>query len=138
VDEIRCELCGVLFDPRSFQVRVPGVPRSYHSVACALAARERLGLDSLARPARAHVERLSVSLSTARAQVAAERRRRVELEQELEKLAVRREAVNRRERERATAAAAQESALEAALAVGGDVPSGPLAEKLRRRWFERR
>jgi hypothetical protein len=132
LDDARCELCGVPFDPRGFQVRVPGLPRPYHSVECALAAREQLGLDGLAHPTRAHVEHLAASLRHARAVADAERRRRAVLEHELLEVAQRRDAVQRRERERATAA----QAADAAVAAGG-MASGPLAEKLRRRWFER-
>jgi hypothetical protein len=132
LDEARCELCGVRFDPRGFQVRVPGLPRLYHSVACALAARERLGLEGLAHPARAYIDQLASSLTRARAAADAERRRRAVLEQEVLEGAQRREALRRHERERVTAAQAAETAV----AVGGGV-SGPLAEKLRRRWFER-
>jgi hypothetical protein len=132
LDDARCELCGVPFDPRGFQVRVPGLPRPYHSIACALAAREQLGLEGLARPARAHFEHLAASLRRAQAAADAERRRRDVLEHELLEVAQRRDALHRRERERAAAA----QAADAAVAVGG-VASGPLAEKLRRRWFER-
>jgi hypothetical protein len=131
LDEARCELCGVRFEPRGFQVRVSGLPRLYHSVACALAARERLGLDGLSHPARAYIDQLASSLTRARAAADAERRRRGALEQEVLEVAQRRDALRRRERERATAQAA-----ETAVAAGG-VVSGPLAEKLRRRWFER-
>jgi hypothetical protein len=46
--------------------------------------------------------------------------------------AQRREALRRREREQVTAAQAAETAV-----AGGGVVSGPLAEKLKRRWFER-
>jgi hypothetical protein len=133
VDETRCELCGVSFDPKGFQVRIPGVPRPYHSIACAQAARERLGLQDLAQPARAHVEHLAVSLARAQAQADAERRRRAALQEELLTLAARRDALRTRERDRAAAVQASE----AAVAVGGVSP-GPLADKLRRRWFERR
>jgi hypothetical protein len=133
LNETRCELCGVPFDPKGFQVRIPGVPQPYHSVACALAAREQLGLEELGQPARAHLEHLAASLSRAQAQADAERRRRAALQEELLRLAARRDALRARERERAAAAQASE----AAVAVGG-VASGPLAEKLRRRWFERR
>jgi hypothetical protein len=132
LDATRCELCGVPFDPRGFQVRIPGVPQPYHSVACALAARDRLGLGQLAQPARAHVEHLAASLARARAQADAERRRRAALQEELLTLAARREALRLREHERAAAAQASEQAV----AVGGIAP-GPLADKLRRRWFER-
>ena len=132
MDATRCELCGVPFDPRGFQVRIPGVPQPYHSVACALAARDRLGLAQLAQPARAHVEHLAASLARARAQADAERRRRAALQEELLTLAARREARHLREHERAAAAQASEQAV----AVGGVAP-GPLADKLRRRWFER-
>ena len=132
MSETRCELCGVPFDPKGFQVRIAGVPGPYHSVACALAGKERLGLEELARPARAHVEHLAVSLSRARAQVDAERRRRAALQEELLTLAARRDALRLRERERAAAA----QAFDQAVAVGGVAP-GPLADKLRRRWFER-
>jgi hypothetical protein len=130
LDEARCELCGVPFDPRGFQVRVSGLPRLYHSVACALAARERLGLEGIAHPARAYIDQLASSLTRARAAADAERRRRAVLEQEVLEGARRREALRRRER--ATAAEAVETAV-----AGGGVVSGPLAEKLRRRWFER-
>jgi hypothetical protein len=130
LDEARCELCGVPFDPRGFQVRVSGLPRLYHSVACALAARERLGLEGIAHPARAYIDQLASSLTRARAAADAERRRRAVLEQEVLQGAQRREALRRRER--ATAAEAVETAV-----AGGGVVSGPLAEKLRRRWFER-
>ena len=133
MDEARCELCGVRFDPRGFQVRVSGLPRLYHSVACALTARERLGLEGLAHPARAYIDQLASSLTRAKAAADAERRRRAVLEQEVLAGAQRREELRRRERERATAEQAAESA---AAAAGGGV-SGPLAEKLRRRWFER-
>jgi hypothetical protein len=78
------------------------------------------------------VEHLAASVARERASADAERRRRAVLEQELLEVAQRRDAVRRRERERATAA----QAAAAAVAVGG-VASGPLAEKLRRRWFER-
>jgi hypothetical protein len=132
VSEARCELCGVAFDPRGFQVRIPGVPQPYHSVACALAARERLGLDQLPEPARAHVEHLASSLARVQAQADAERRRRAALQEELLGLAARRDALRMRERRAAAAAHASEEAV----AVGGVAP-GPLADKLRRRWFER-
>lgn len=132
MDEARCELCGVRFEPRGFQVRVSGLPRLYHSVTCALAARERLGLEGLAHPARAYIDQLASSLTRARAAADAERRRRAALEQEVLEVAQRRDALRRRERERATAAQAAETAVAA-----GGVVSGPLAEKLRRRWFER-
>jgi hypothetical protein len=132
LSETRCELCGVAFDPRGFQVRIPGVPRPYHSVACALAARERLGLEQLGQPARAHVEHLAASLARAQAQADAERRRRAALQEELLTLAAKRDALRLRERERAAAVHASEQAV----AVGGVAP-GPLADKLRRRWFER-
>lgn len=132
MDEPRCELCGVPFDPRGFQVRVSGLPRLYHSVACALTARERLRLESLAQPARAYIDQLASSLTRARAEADAERRRRVVLEQEVLEVAQRRDGLRRRERERAAAAQTAESAVAAEGAV-----SGPLAEKLRRRWFER-
>jgi hypothetical protein len=134
LDEARCELCGVPFDPRGFQVRVSGLPRLYHSVACALTARERLGLEGLAHPARAYIDQLASSLTRARAAADAERRRRAVLEQEVLQGAQRREALRRRERERERATA--EQAAETAVAAGG-VVSGPLAEKLKRRWFER-
>ena len=134
MDEPRCELCGVPFDPRGFQVRVSGLPRLYHSVACALTARERLRLESLAQPARAYIDELASSLTRARAAADAERRRRVVLEQEVLEVAQRRDALRRRERERERVAAAQTA--ESAVAAEG-VASGPLAEKLRRRWFER-
>lgn len=133
MDETRCELCGVPFDPMGFQVRIPGVPQAYHSVACALAARERLGLEQLGQPARAHLEHLTASLARAQAQADVERRRRAELQEQVLMLEARRNALRARERERAAAA----QSAEAAVAVGG-VASGPLAEKLRRRWFERR
>ena len=132
MDEARCELCGVPFDPRGFQVRVPGLPRLYHSVACALTARERLGLEGLAHPARAYIDQLASSLTRARAAADTERRRRAVLEQEVLEGAQRRAALRRREREQVTAAQAAESAV-----AGGGVVSGPLAEKLKRRWFER-
>jgi hypothetical protein len=132
LSETRCELCGVPFDPKGFQVRIAGVPAPYHSVACALAGRERLGLEELARPARAHVEQLAASLTRARAQVDAERRRRAALQEELLTLATRRDTLRMRERERAAAG----QAFDQAVAVGGVAP-GPLADKLRRRWFER-
>ena len=109
-----------------------GLPRLYHSVACALTARERLGLEGLAHPARAYIDQLASSLTRARASADAERRRRAVLEQEVLAGAQRREELRRRERERATAV----QAVESAVAAGGGV-SGPLAEKLRRRWFER-
>jgi hypothetical protein len=47
-------------------------------------------------------------------------------------MAARRDALRLRERERAAAARASEQAV----AVGGVAP-GPLADKLRRRWFDR-
>lgn len=131
MDEARCELCGVPFDPRGFQVRVSGLPRLYHSVACALAARERLRLEGLAQPARAYIDQLASSLTRARATADAERRRRAVLEQQVLE-AQQRQALRRREPERAAAA----EATQAAVAAGGGV-SGPLAEKLRRRWFDR-
>jgi hypothetical protein len=128
----RCEVCGVEFDPNGYQVRIPGVPQPYHSVTCALSARDQLGLGELARPARAHVEHLAAALARAQAQADAERRRRAALQEELLTLAARRDALRMRERERAAAARASEQAV----AVGGVAP-GPLADKLRRRWFER-
>jgi hypothetical protein len=131
LDEARCELCGVPFDPRGFQVRVSGLPRLYHSVACALAARERLRLEGLAQPARAYIDQLASSLTRARAAADAERRRRAVLEQQVLD-AQKRHALRRREPERAAAVEAAETAV----AAGGGV-SGPLAEKLRRRWFDR-
>jgi hypothetical protein len=133
LDETRCELCGVPFDPKGFQVRVPGVPGPYHSIACALAARERLGLERLGRPARAHLEHLAAALTRAQAQAEAERRRRAALQEQILTLEARRNALRARERERAAAAEAAETAVAV-----GEVVSGPLAEKLRRRWFERR
>jgi hypothetical protein len=132
LDTARCELCGVHFDPKGFQVRIPGVPHPYHSVACALAARDRLGLGVLEQPARAHVEHLAAALAHAQAQADAERRRRAALQEELLTMAARRDALRVRERERAVSARASEEAV----AVGGVAP-GPLADKLRRRWFER-
>jgi hypothetical protein len=133
LDETRCELCGVPFDPKGFQVRIPGVLQPYHSVACALAARERLGLEQLGRPARAHLEHLAASLARAQAQADAERRRRAVLQEQVLTLEARRNALRARERERADAAQSAETAVAV-----GEVASGPLAEKLRRRWFERR
>jgi hypothetical protein len=130
--EISCEFCGVRFDPKGFQVRVAGVPQAYHSVECALAARQQLGLERLERTTRAHVEHLAASLRHARAQADAERRRRAALEEELLGVAARRDAARLRERERAAAALAPE----VAVAVGG-VATGPLADKLKRRWFDR-
>jgi hypothetical protein len=132
LDTARCELCGVHFDPKGFQVRIPGVPHPYHSVACALAARDRLGLGGLEQPARAHVEHLAAALAHAQAQADAERRRRAALQEELLTMAARRDALRVRERERAVSARASEEAV----VVGGVAP-GPLADKLRRRWFER-
>jgi hypothetical protein len=132
LEAARCELCGVEFDPKGFQVRIPGVAQAYHSVACALAARDRLGLGELDRPARAHVEHLAAALARAQAQADAERRKRAALQEELLTMAARRDALRVRERERAAAARASEQAV----AVGGVAP-GPLADKLRRRWFER-
>jgi hypothetical protein len=132
VDANRCQECGAEFDPKGFQVRVPGVPQAFHSVACALTARERLGLERLERPARAHVEHLAAALARARAKAEAERRRRAALQEELLAMAARRDAVRTRERDRI----ATERAVEQAVAVGGVAP-GPLADKLRRRWFER-
>jgi hypothetical protein len=131
LEAARCELCGVQFDPKGFQVRIPGVPQPYHSVACALAARDRLGLGELEQPARAHVEHLAAALARAEAQADAERRRRAALQEELLTMAARRDALRARERERAAVARAEQ-----AVAVGGVAP-GPLADKLRRRWFER-
>lgn len=131
MEAARCELCGVQFDPKGFQVRIPGVPQPYHSVACALAARDRLGLGELEQPARAHVEHLAAALARAEAQADAERRRRAALQEELLTMAARRDALRARERERAAVARAEQ-----AVAVGGVAP-GPLADKLRRRWFER-
>jgi hypothetical protein len=131
-NETRCEFCGVRFDPKGFQVRIAGVAGPYHSVECALAARQRLGLEQLGEAARAHVEQLVSSLNRARARADAERRRRAALEEELLGFAARRDAPRLRERERASAALAPETAV----AVGG-VAAGPLAEKLRRRWFDR-
>jgi hypothetical protein len=131
LEAARCELCGVQFDPKGFQVRIPGVPQPYHSVACALAARDRLGLGELEQPARAHVEYLAAALARAEAQADAERRRRAALQEELLTMAARRDALRARERERAAVARAEQ-----AVAVGGVAP-GPLADKLRRRWFER-
>jgi hypothetical protein len=128
----RCELCGVEFDAKGFQVRIPGVAQPYHSVACALAARDRLGLGELDQPARAHVEHLAAALARAQARADAERRKRAALQEELLAMAARRDALRMRERERAAAARASEQAV----AVGGVAP-GPLADKLRRRWFER-
>jgi hypothetical protein len=100
-------------------------------VACALTARERLGLEGLAHPARAYIDQLASSLTRARAAADAERRRRAVLEQQVLEGAQRREALRRREREQVTAAQAAETV------AGGGVVSGPLAEKLQRRWFER-
>jgi hypothetical protein len=97
-----------------------------------MAAREQVGLERLAHPARAHVEHLATSVTRARAVADAERRRRSVLEKELLEVARRRDALRRSERDRVAAA----QAAEAAVAVGG-VASGALAEKLRRRWFER-
>jgi hypothetical protein len=132
LSEISCEFCGVRFDPKGFQVRIAGVPAPYHSVECALAAGQQLGLEQLREPVRAHVEHLVSSLGRARAQADAERRRRAVLEEELLSVASRRDALRLRERERAAAALAPETAV----AVGG-VAGGPLAEKLKRRWFDR-
>ena len=131
MSQARCELCGLAFDPRGFQVRIPGVPQPYHSVDCALAARERLGLDQLAQPAQAHVEHLASSLARAKARADTERRRRAALQEELLELAARRDELRVRGRRAAVAHASEE-----AVAVGGVSP-GPLADKLRRRWFDR-
>jgi hypothetical protein len=131
LDETRCEICGIRFDPKSFQVRIAGVPAPYHSVECALAAGQQLGLEQLGEPVRAHVEHLVSSLSRARAEADAERRRRAALEEELLGVAARRDAIRLREPERAAALAP-----ETAVAVGG-VAAGPLADKLKRRWFDR-